>query len=314
MKIQASRASFPDLTFAPYVDVTAWPTFDLVSYAKLTGVKYFTLGFIVASTKGGPSWGGYYDAEEGFLLDKVKQLRELGGDVIVSFGGAAGAELALVSSNPEQLADKYMKVIQLYEPKWVDFDIEGAALNGVDVASQATIERRNIALNLIRRRTPWPLKISYTLPVNPGGLDDVSVALLQNAVMNGAKVDVVNIMAMDYGSYYAPNGATGMGGYAISAASKTREQLEIIGMKAQVGITPMIGKNDVATEVFRLEDALSIAKWAKGSTYVSYLGMWSANRDNAKFKNDPSIKSLVASSLVVQEDGDFGRALLAFQS
>ncbi|KAI8838067.1 hypothetical protein BC829DRAFT_404660 [Chytridium lagenaria] len=120
-------------------------------------------------------------------------------------------------------------------------------------------------------------------------------------------------MTMNYGPSHAPNGKTGMGGYAISAAGKTREQLQLIGLNAKIGITPMIGQNDVGSEVFRQEDAAAIARWAKGSSYVSFIGMWSANRDNSKFTTDAN-STLAASSLVKQEDGEFGRTLLSFET
>lgn len=49
------------------------------------------------------------------------------------------------------------------------------------------------------------LTISYTLPVLPTGLTPNGVALLANAVQRGVRVDVVNIMTMDYGDVAAPS-------------------------------------------------------------------------------------------------------------
>ncbi|KAJ3104454.1 hypothetical protein HDU97_009239 [Phlyctochytrium planicorne] len=308
---KATKSYFPKRTFSPYIDVTAWPTFDMVKYAQDTGVKYFTLGFIVSSNNA-PSWGGYHDLEDGFYQDQVKQLRNMGGDVIVSFGGAAGQELALTSTSADDLAKKYQAVIDAYKAKWVDFDVEGGAL-GNSVKAKSAIERRNNALAKIRQTTSYPLVISYTLPVDPSGLDDNCLALLQNSIKTGAQVDIVNIMAMDYGTSAAPNGATGMGGYAISAASRTKEQLDSIGLAAKVGVTPMIGRNDVKDEIFRVADAESLTKWAKGTNYVSYLGMWSANRDNDRYKRDKSTKSFDVSSLIDQDNGEFGKTFLGFQ-
>ncbi|KAH9266608.1 hypothetical protein BASA84_001096 [Batrachochytrium salamandrivorans] len=45
--------------------------------------------------------------------------------------------------------------------------------------------------------------------------------VLKNAAANGLVIDAVNIMAMDYESGAALNGATGMGGYAIASAQAT---------------------------------------------------------------------------------------------
>ena len=43
-----------------------------------------------------------------------------------------------------------------------------------------------------------PLQISYTIPTSASGLESSGVAMLQNAIANGARIDVVNIMAFDY--------------------------------------------------------------------------------------------------------------------
>ncbi|MGH9277679.1 MAG: cellulose binding domain-containing protein, partial [Acidimicrobiales bacterium] len=81
--------------FAPYADVTLWPPIDLTDTAAASGVKQFTLAFIVNGS--GPcqaAWGGVIPLSERFLVEEVAALRAQGGDVIVSFGGAAGQELA----------------------------------------------------------------------------------------------------------------------------------------------------------------------------------------------------------------------------
>ena len=73
-------------------------------------------------------------------------------------------------------------------------------------------------------------------------------------------------MTMDYGDGAAPNPDGQMGEYAIQAAQSLHSQLKQAYADAgtaiddaalwqKVGVTPMIGQNDVATEVFDLEDA-----------------------------------------------------------
>ena len=42
------------------------------------------------------------------------------------------------------------------------------------------------------------MQFSYTLPTFPTGLSANGVAVLQNAVANHARIDVVNIMTFDY--------------------------------------------------------------------------------------------------------------------
>ena len=80
--------------------MTLYPTYNLVTAATTGNIKYFTLAFIVADTNNKPSWGGYteYEVNGGNfdlqLRKQITDLRAAGGDVMVSFGGAANQELA----------------------------------------------------------------------------------------------------------------------------------------------------------------------------------------------------------------------------
>jgi hypothetical protein len=88
-------------------------------------------------------------------------------------------------------------------------------------------------------------------------------------------VDLVNIMAMDYG-----HAVSNMGAAAVSAAQATRSQLNGMGLSGtRIGITPMIGQNDSAGEIFKLTDASSTVSWAR-SNGVALMGFWSIGRDN----------------------------------
>lgn len=67
-----------------------------------TGNKFYTLAFITAKqTSEGwqPSWGGFHLLTTQFYYDQIRKVRLRGGDVIVSFGGANGRELAEVITN-----------------------------------------------------------------------------------------------------------------------------------------------------------------------------------------------------------------------
>ena len=79
---------------AGYVDVTATPSYAFE--APTAGAnKNAVLSFIVADKADAcaPSWGTFYSLEEaGVSLDldrRVARLKQQGGDVLVSFGGAA---------------------------------------------------------------------------------------------------------------------------------------------------------------------------------------------------------------------------------
>jgi hypothetical protein len=137
-------------------------------------------------------------------------------------------------SDPVKLAEAYQSVINQYKVTAVDFDIEGAI-----ITNKASVDSRNIALKILKQNNP-KLRISYTLPVLPTGLDNNGYYVLTSAVKNGATIDVINLMTMDFGSGQAPNGATGMGGYSISAATAVYKQIQQAGMKSTVGICPMV--------------------------------------------------------------------------
>jgi chitinase len=77
-------------TFAPYTDILNWPTLDVSQVAQQTGVAHFTLAFITTGQGNVPAWGGAIPLDKNFYMDQIINLRKLGGDAIVSFGGANG--------------------------------------------------------------------------------------------------------------------------------------------------------------------------------------------------------------------------------
>ena len=89
---------------------------------------------------------------------------------------------------------------------------------------------------------------------------------------------MVNIMTMDYGTSVDNNGQMGLS--TVQASEATQQQLASIGIHAKIGITPMIGVNDIASEVFKLSDAQMLVDYAKNDPDVAMLSMWSVARDN----------------------------------
>ncbi|MGA7612760.1 MAG: hypothetical protein WCF49_21555, partial [Xanthobacteraceae bacterium] len=185
---------------------------------------------------------------------------------------AAGQEAALTAPTAATLQAEYPSVIDRYHVNSIDFDIEGAA-----VANQHSITLRDQALVGLEKANP-NLQVSFTLPVLPTGLDANGLNVLQSAKNDGVKINVVNIMAMDYGASVDNNGQ--MGQDAISAIIATEKQLSNLGINAQIGVTPMIGVNDIASEVFKLSDAQALLNYAQTDPKVAEISMWSVARDN----------------------------------
>ncbi|WP_432088889.1 glycoside hydrolase family 18 protein [Streptomyces sp. bgisy095] len=293
--------------FAPYVDTSLYPAYDLLATADATGVKEFNLAFITSGGACAPLWGGVTDLANDRVAAQIGALRAKGGDVRVSFGGAAGHELALNCSSAPALAAAYGKVVDRYGLTKVDFDVEGAALP--DTAANT---RRSQAIAALQKDHPG-LNVSFTLPVMPEGLTQPGVDLLADARRNGVRVDAVNIMAMDYGPAYSAD----MGTYAIQAATATQAQIKgVLGLSdaaawKAVAVTPMIGVNDVTTEIFTVDDATQLVDFAK-TKGLGWLSMWSSTRD--KQCPDGAVNRADATcSSILQQPLAFTKAFAAYR-
>ncbi len=270
--------------FAPYIDMGLTADWQLATIQQQSGIKVFTMGFVVGNGGCTPTWGGVGATvandtlpNGNTILSQVQAVRAAGGDVIISFGGASGTELAQGCTTVSSLQAAYQAVINKYSvnastPVRLDFDIEGGA-----TTDQASITRRNQALKALKSANPG-LVISYTLPVLPTGLVASGVNILNSVKADALSLDVVNVMAMDYGSANDNGGQMGLS--AQQAATNTRNQVLAAGLTATIGVTPMIGINDVNTEIFQLSDAQSLLNFANANSYITRLSMWSVARDN----------------------------------
>ncbi|WP_405925379.1 cellulose binding domain-containing protein [Streptomyces sp. NBC_00035] len=291
--------------FAPYVDTSLYPAFDLLAAATATGVKDYNLAFITDGGGCTPKWGGVTDLASDGVASQIGALRAKGGDVRVSFGGASGSELATTCSSADALATAYGKVVDAFDLTKVDFDVEGGALP--DTAANT---RRAQAIAKLQQQHP-SLDVSFTLPVMPEGLTQDGVNLLSNAKSNGVSIDTVNIMAMDYGPAYSGD----MGTYAEQAATATQAQVKsVLGLSDSaawkaVAVTPMIGVNDVTTEIFKVEDATQLVAFAK-SKGLGWLSMWSATRDKQCAGGAQNFADATCSS-IVQDANAFSKAFAA---
>ena len=279
-----ASASGRAFAFAPYVDTSLYPPLNLKTAARASGIRYFSLAFVLSGGGCNASWGGVTPvSSERTIAPQLKSLRALRGDALASFGGANGTELALACPSAESLAAQYQAVITKYKLQRIDFDIEGGA-----VGDSAANIRRGEAIAILQRSARAAgrkLAVSFTLPVLPTGLTAEGFGLMRATIKTGAKVSIVNGMAMDYGDAAAPNPRGRMGYYAIKVAGSLKSQLHRLYPKlttarlwAMVGVTPMIGVNDTNSEVFTPSDASQLVKFA-ASKHLGMLAFWSAGRD-----------------------------------
>jgi len=270
-----------DHMFSPYIDMAMPVDADLVGISHAGGIENFTLAFVLTSEEG-IGWQGRGSIDDDTLytasgvmtsiLEQVQAIQASGGNITISFGGAAGVEAALAAPNATVLQAQYQSVIDRYNITSIDFDIEGAA-----VQHQQSITMRDQAIVGLQAANP-DLKVSFTLAVLPTGLVADGLNLLQRAMNDGVRIDMVNIMAMDYGQSVDNNGQMGLN--AILASEATQQQLAAMGLDAKIGITPMIGVNDIISEVFTLADARALLDYAANDPDVAMLSMWSVARDN----------------------------------
>jgi hypothetical protein len=274
----AAGAVWPPKIFAPYMYIGAGDNFQITRCDDACGQKFYTLAFVIADAHGEPAWDGRFPMEKKLFAGQIDAIRRRGGNVIVSFGGAAGTEIAISETNTAALEEKYQSVIDRYQFTWLDFDIEGAALS--DAAAN---KRRNAVLAALQAKNPG-LVVSFTLPVDPDGISAESGSLLIDAVSGGVKIHSVNVMTMDFGAHFSKGKK--MSAVSIASALMARAQCRKISPEIQIGITPMIGQNDEPGEIFTQADARAVRKWAQDQPWVCSLSFWASNRDAGHLDKD----------------------------
>jgi len=277
------RAEWPARVFAPYMYIGAGDNFKLTDCEDACGLKYYTLAFIIAQQEGRgkdvkylkePSWDGRVAIGANLYHDQIDAMRKRGGDVIMSFGGEAGKELANVIDDPAELEAAYQKVINQYKFTWLDFDVEGNNLS----KGKADSERRNTVLASLQKKNPG-LIISYTLPVDPRGISEASRALLSDAKAKGVKVHSANIMVMYFGKQFIHKGKS-EGELGVESAKVTYAQVQKIDPAIQIGLCPCLGRNGAGSdEFFAIEDAKTLKAFADKTPWVCSLHYWSINDD-----------------------------------
>ena len=300
-------ATTPPSAFAAYVDVTVTPTYPFETPPG-PAQSNVILAFVVAGPNHPcvPMWGGAYTldgAAADLELDRrISQLRLTGGQARVSFGGQRGDELASACTDPTALRDAYASVVDRYQITSIDLDLEGAAL-----ADTAGAARRASAIKAVQDHASASgrsLAVWLTLPVAPTGLTDQGAAVVAGMLSAGVDVAGVNGMTMDFGTATSPSEP--LSGVVLAASTSLHDQLRAVYANGgqpigdadawgKVGITPMIGQNDVASEQLTLADAVIINQFAREHG-VGQLSMWSLNRDATCGPPLPSVLSVVQTS------------------
>lgn len=305
--------------FGGYVEATAYPYFEFAgaSAADATTV----LGFIVADPEDAcsPSWGGYFTLDQAAadlgLETQVADIRRGGGEVLVSFGGAAEDELATACTDPVALATAYRGVIDRYDLDVLDLDVE---LNDLE-DSEANLRRASVVAELqAERPAEDPLGVWLTLPVGSTGLGEQSLSLVSGMLDAGVELDGVNIMTMNYGDGTPQERS--MLDVSTAAAGAAHAQLRDAYADAgqalsdelvwnRMGLTPMLGVNDVEGELLTVADAEALNAFAR-ERGIGRMSYWSVNRDRPCGPEIAADEGAVGTcSGTEQQGGEFARVL-----
>jgi glycosyl hydrolase family 18 (putative chitinase) len=315
---QNDGKALPTHLFAPYFE--SFNGDNPATIAQQSGAKFLTMAFLQTAAVGSCTvdWNGdpSTPVAQSTFGAAIRQIRATGGDVIPSFGGFAAddtsTEIADSCTSVPAIAAAYENVITTYNVTRLDLDTEDLSLTNT-----AGIDRRNKAIRLVEdwaARHHRTVQFTYTLPSAPTGLAPTGLAVLQNAVANHARVDVVNIMTFDYFDGQPHEMATD----TMTAAAGLIGQLHALfpnrstaRLWSMVGVTEMVGIDDFgASETFTLDDATAIQHFAL-SHNISYLAFWAIERDNGSC---PGLKGQGLCSGVAQSTWQFAHVFEPFTS
>ena len=286
--------ALPAHVFAPYY---LNPADTLAATAKASGAKYITLAFLQTAKPGSCTvyWNGDTKQPVGTYAKGIAAVQAGGGNVVPSFGGAsadsAQEELADSCTSVPAIAAQYEKVMETYHVTRLDLDTEEDSLN-----NYAGIDRRNKAIAMVEQwaaRNHREAQFVYTIPTNTTGPDQGGSYVLQNAVVNHARIAIVNVMTFDY----YDNLPHEMGDETEGAATQIYDRLHELypgktsaQLWGMIGVTEDLGVDDFgAAETFTLADAHAVEQWAaaKGLAEVSFWNLQDDNTAGSHVKQSP---------------------------
>ncbi|MFG3442702.1 carbohydrate-binding protein [Nonomuraea sp. NPDC047897] len=236
-----------------------------------TGVKSFTMAFILSSGGCTPAWDGQRPLTGGADAQAISAIKAAGGSVQISFGGWQGNKLGPNCSSPQAFAGAVQQVINAVGPAVVDFDIENT-----DEFENHTVQDRILnGLKIVKQNNPG-VKVVVTFGTTRTGPNAHGIRLINQSKALGVPVDNYTIMPFDFGSSNiyqdTVNAAEG-----LKTALKNAFGWSDAQAYAKMGISGMNGLSD-QQELTTPATWTQIRDWArsKGLTRLAY---WSVNRD-----------------------------------
>ena len=194
---------------------------------------------------------------------------------MISTGGQAGSFTCSTPAGMAQFLSRYASPYMV----GLDFDIEGG---------QTQAQINNLISNAAYAHSLYPnLRFSFTLATlaasdgSYGGLNGVGDMVVRAVKAANLPNYTINLMVMDFGSAspgvcVVSNGQCNMGQSAIQAALNLEHTYGIPA--SRIELTPMIGVNDVSSEVFTIADVDTVIQYAVGQRMAG-VHFWSLDRD-----------------------------------
>ncbi|OLB78754.1 MAG: chitinase [Actinobacteria bacterium 13_2_20CM_2_71_6] len=254
---------------APYAYLGWGNLPDPRTIMSATGIKWFTMAFMLSNGGCDPQWDGNRPLGGGIDQSTINNIRGAGGDVVISSGGATGNWLEQSCGSAGALAGAYQKVVNAYGLKALDIDIEGS------VYANGTLQQRTIdALKTVRASNPG-ITIYVTFPSGTNGPDS---SMINRAAQSGLTVDGWTIMPFDFGA-----AGQNMGNLTIQATEGLKNTVRnAYGYSddqayRHSGISTMNGITD-ENETVTQNDFRTILGYAQ-QHHLARLTFWSADRD-----------------------------------
>ncbi|MCW2642684.1 MAG: putative carbohydrate binding protein [Dactylosporangium sp.] len=254
---------------------------NITEAMNASGARYFNLAFVLDSGGCTPAWNGdpaHRVSSDTTVSAIVSAVRAAGGDVAVSFGGYNGVELGATCGGASTLANAYQQVVDKYRLTRIDLDYEGDDLD-------TNMAVRFGAIRILQQHNP-NLKVSLTIPATTVGFPDTGKDEIRQAIAAGARLDLINLMAFDYGGP-----AASMADSVRSVTDQAAAQLKTLygwddaTAYAHLGLQLMNGHTDQPSELFTQDTFRTLLAYARGK-HVGWFSYWSLNRDRAC---DPSV-------------------------
>ncbi|GAA1841737.1 cellulose binding domain-containing protein [Asanoa iriomotensis] len=259
------------MSAAPYI--YSWGNVpNLNTVMSATGIKWFTKAFVLSGGGCTPAWDGNRPINSAGDAQQIASIRAAGGDIIPSVGGWSGNKLGPNCSSASALAGALQQVINAYNLKAIDLDVE----NTDEFESEVVQDRILGALKILKQNNP-SLKTIVTIPTAVSGPSWWGTRLINQGAALQANVDVWTIMPFNFGGGADMYASTVSSAEGLRNALKTAFGWSDATAYAHMGISGMNGRSD-QNEITTTAQWTSIRDWAKARG-LARLAFWSVNRD-----------------------------------